>query len=144
MSSPDRTLYIDGFARWCEHVYEDVRSADGKKLYGGRCARCGFQCGLGPCAACGKKMARLTLVAAAGERFCNQACKDEHTKERQEAARAEAVKARKERRGRPRPTGCEHRLTEDVVASDGHVVGGLCLECRQPLTVSASRGASTR
>lgn len=121
----DRQLFINGITKWCDHLYEDVRSEDGKHLYGGRCARCSATWALGECDGCRLESRHLTVSTLSG-RYCNAECQEV-------ARRLQAKAARQEAKGAPIPWKCEHKHTEGVLAEGGHLLGVRCLGCFEVL-----------
>lgn len=119
--SSERQVWINGAAKYCAHDYQEIRSEDGKILYGALCARCSASWALGQCDGCSRPQRRLTHATSSG-RYCDSDCAEQARVRTANAARKEVREARPDRR-------CDHRHTEGVLAEGGHLIGVRCLSC---------------
>lgn len=129
----DRQTWMKGAPRWCKHALEEVRSADGRRLYGERCRLCGVNWALGDCAGCGGASVRLTVVSLAGERFCDLDCQHKLTLRKQQKAREKAKARREYLKAQDLPLRCEHKTLEDVTNAYGELLAHRCLDCHEPI-----------
>jgi hypothetical protein len=104
----------------CPHTTRDeVRSADGSRVWGRRCRICGAVFGIGKCASCNRQR-DLVVTSPTGELLCSAACLHEYQVQKKKLA----DKLR---------DYCPHVRREDVTNQDGDVIGSRCLDCLKGL-----------
>lgn len=70
-----RQLWINGTAKWCEHLRIEEVKSEGGKVLAELCGACGLRVAeYGKCAGCGRDRRLTKVVASKRKAYCSEDC----------------------------------------------------------------------